>query len=954
MLYLRTLGGLSITTDTGLISGAGAQRGRLALLAVLAAAGEHGVSRDRLLAIFWPESDSDRARTALRQALYALRRDLGERALTLGSSELRLNPAIVASDVGEFIRAIDQRELELAVRSYTGPFLDGIHLADALDFEVWSERQRDQLRHSYRSALDRLAAQAAGRREWEQAAEWLRRRADDDPFSAKAARNYMEALAAAGHREAAIQHARTHAARVRNELEIAPDPQVLELAATLGSERPTVERALHGSAIDQPQLSGPAVGPTPSTVTAGSLIAPTSRPKAWLAFALIAVVVMGLVVVRLIAANRHPSSLPDYDPALTVVMPFTVDGPPPDQFLGNGVARLIGRGLEGLKGWRVVDQSTVVLFVESEPARGTVATTAPAIFAADHFAAGRYVTGDIVIFGDSAVLRATLRRRAAPDSVVRTASASGRLKDIFLMADRVTGQLAATSFESRNEPIAQSAVTTTNSLEAYERFLEGEDALRHWRFADARDSFHSALLLDSTFALAYYRLSVAADWTGNSDLMRWAAARAMQYAAHLGVHERLLVQSMGAWRELRIDEAEALIRRVVVQWPTDAEAWYDLAEILFHSNYARGRSMQESRDAFEQTIRRDPRHWDAWLHLARLDAMRGDRASADSEFKRVVTALPESLTLDARVLWAFLDGDATRERAILAELRPRSEAELFNECTRVAAWAHQLAGAEAVCRLLTLPERPPAERANGLVTIAYLELAEGHRSSARAMLAQIPPELRAWRIKHEAWLECLPQFAVDTLRSRIARDSLTALAAPDMRRAAAMSWWDNSTESTRFYLLARLSACVGDENASEHWARLLRHYAPSDTLAAAIARKLSLLLSAEHEWRIREWTASIRDLDASDRIRLNTFEATAGALSRYLRAEDLMQLGRPSDARGWFYSFDGEQVIDLAFAAAAYRKASQLDHVSDSPSQAIADSLLASRLWQHPDADVRW
>ena len=69
----------------------------LIVLAVLAVAGERGVSRDRLQALFWPESDPDRARKVLAQTVYAIRRDLGQPDAVLGTSELRLNPEIITA-----------------------------------------------------------------------------------------------------------------------------------------------------------------------------------------------------------------------------------------------------------------------------------------------------------------------------------------------------------------------------------------------------------------------------------------------------------------------------------------------------------------------------------------------------------------------------------------------------------------------------------------------------------------------------------------------------------------------------------------------------------------------------------------------------------------------------------------------------------------------------------------
>ncbi|NIY12892.1 MAG: hypothetical protein GWN02_33535, partial [Gemmatimonadetes bacterium] len=53
---------------------------RLCLLAYLALAGEP-VSRSTLVALFWPDSDEERARNALSQALHYLRRSLSAQAV---------------------------------------------------------------------------------------------------------------------------------------------------------------------------------------------------------------------------------------------------------------------------------------------------------------------------------------------------------------------------------------------------------------------------------------------------------------------------------------------------------------------------------------------------------------------------------------------------------------------------------------------------------------------------------------------------------------------------------------------------------------------------------------------------------------------------------------------------------------------------------------------------------
>ena len=94
MLRLFTFGGLGLVSDDG--SAAPRLRPpRLALLAALAAAGERGMSRERLMAYFWPDSDETHGRHSLRQALYALRQELGVDVVESNGATLSLDGSLL-------------------------------------------------------------------------------------------------------------------------------------------------------------------------------------------------------------------------------------------------------------------------------------------------------------------------------------------------------------------------------------------------------------------------------------------------------------------------------------------------------------------------------------------------------------------------------------------------------------------------------------------------------------------------------------------------------------------------------------------------------------------------------------------------------------------------------------------------------------------------------------------
>src|SRR5215208_1597159 len=102
MFGLRLFGGLSLESATCSVAPSAQQRRRLSLLALLALAGERGISREKIQAYLWPENSAERARHALDQLLYATRRDLGSEAILSSGTDVRLNASVVRPDVWEF------------------------------------------------------------------------------------------------------------------------------------------------------------------------------------------------------------------------------------------------------------------------------------------------------------------------------------------------------------------------------------------------------------------------------------------------------------------------------------------------------------------------------------------------------------------------------------------------------------------------------------------------------------------------------------------------------------------------------------------------------------------------------------------------------------------------------------------------------------------------------------
>ena len=264
-LRLRTFGAVYLERDNRPLGGAHSQRRRLVLLAYLAAAEGAAISREKLIALLWPERDVASGRHSLSQLMYAVRHDLGGDVLTLDTETVRLDGAALPSDIGIFGQAIREGDFDAAVSQYRGSFLDGFHVDDAPDLSRWIEEERGRRAAACTRALECLASAAEERDDRHQALEWWRRRVELEATDARATLRLMRALAAVGDRAGAIRAARVYEALVREELDTEPDGEVLQLAETLRGApvAPIAASGVVAQTRATPHRGGPGQASTP-------------------------------------------------------------------------------------------------------------------------------------------------------------------------------------------------------------------------------------------------------------------------------------------------------------------------------------------------------------------------------------------------------------------------------------------------------------------------------------------------------------------------------------------------------------------------------------------------------------------------------------------------------------------------------------------------------------------
>ncbi|MEO8200143.1 MAG: tetratricopeptide repeat protein [Gemmatimonadota bacterium] len=227
MILLQLLGGATLRGPDGPLSGPVSHRHRLALLALLTTSYPRPISRDKLMALLWPESDDAHARSLLNLAAHVIRRALGEQALTSGGDGLGLNLDLVSADVIEFEAALARKDSDAAMELYRGPLLDGFFLPDAPEFDRWIERERERLGRLFSGVLEGVAEARSLAGDHQAAVDAWLRLAWAEPFNSRVALRLIQALDAAGDRAGALHHARQHSQFLSQEFGAQPDAELI-------------------------------------------------------------------------------------------------------------------------------------------------------------------------------------------------------------------------------------------------------------------------------------------------------------------------------------------------------------------------------------------------------------------------------------------------------------------------------------------------------------------------------------------------------------------------------------------------------------------------------------------------------------------------------------------------------------------------------------------------------
>lgn len=247
---------------------------RYQLLAYLAYCGDW-VSRDRAAFLFWPDTDSHKAKQNLRALLHRVRALEGFPQLEADAYRVRWP---VATDVAAFRRALAASGYDEALSLYQGPFLRDMESDEAPEFSDWLALERGQLHATWREAVLRRAHTLNEAGHDAEAAALLGRLLAEDALDEEALQNYVTTLARAGQQREALRRYEVFAQSLRDEFGMEPTSATRQLGEAVKrsllepvSPLPESSALLPGAAPAFGPVDGAAPGwlPAPATSFVG-------------------------------------------------------------------------------------------------------------------------------------------------------------------------------------------------------------------------------------------------------------------------------------------------------------------------------------------------------------------------------------------------------------------------------------------------------------------------------------------------------------------------------------------------------------------------------------------------------------------------------------------------------------------------------------------------------------
>ena len=319
------------------------------------------------------------------------------------------------------------------------------------------------------------------------------------------------------------------------------------------------------------------------------------------------------------------------DPHSVAVVPFRVaSADPSHHYLREGMVDLIAAKLSS-EDLRAIEPRTVLDAWKTAGGTETADLSREAtVLLAQRLGSGKALLGDVV--GTPNRLTLTLSLIAVPNgNQIARVSVEGPPDSLASLVDRVAAQLLT---QTSGELPARLSTLSGTSLPAVRAYLDGQARLRRGDAQNAARDFERALKEDSTFALAGLGLRMATSWYGDGNLGNRGLQVALREKARLSQRDQMLLEAVAGPRYPEPPTHVELYQareRFLSSDPNNAEAWYLLADHIFHAGAAMGIHDWEDRAlaGFRKAMELDSLWLPGYNHALPLAASLGDTAFAN-------------------------------------------------------------------------------------------------------------------------------------------------------------------------------------------------------------------------------------------------------------------------------------------------------------------------------------
>jgi tetratricopeptide (TPR) repeat protein len=302
---------------------------------------------------------------------------------------------------------------------------------------------------------------------------------------------------------------------------------------------------------------------------------------------------------------------------------------------------LLGLGLDGLAGWRVVSPRTLLPRARGFSDRSPLSQ---AVEIARSVGAGRMVLGRVVSNGPALIMNAELYETTTGQRLAYS-TARGSLADPGLLIDSLATALAEQHVFERTKGRRRREDYATASPMALKPYLFAEQAMRQGKWQLAADSLRKAIERDSSFGPAWYQLIRAGTWggaeTGFGSDFNILIKGAMRDSARLARRTILVLRAIQA-----ADRGERIValRRadeLLADFPNDPDAALAAVDNYFHYGVESDESAKRIIEGFKHVVALDSGALEARSHLAELYCVLGDTTHGWPALARLVEAAPE-------------------------------------------------------------------------------------------------------------------------------------------------------------------------------------------------------------------------------------------------------------------------------------------------------------------------